>query len=223
MLPLMLGAAALAGIGKAGEVMANNKFKTQNIQADMQQLQQDAEAARLRNQVLDKYREIARAFANENQGNFQSGMTAFTPEAQTARLGGAEAARGSAISGAIGAGPSTDIAMRKSAPSFVQNNLSGELGDAFTRAQGQGGQLASIGAYGDTMAANQRDIGSTGQKVQTVNQLATGNAALLPYEQDLASYQANRPIWRPAQPDAPWWAQLSTAISKPLGAVSGRF
>lgn len=213
---------ALGGISKAGEVLANNKYLSQNIQADMQQLQQDAEAARLRNQVLDKYREIARGFATENQGNFQGGMASFTPEAQSARLGAAEGARGAAIGGAIGAGPNTDIAMRKSAPSFVQNNLQSDLGDAFTRAQGQGGRLASVGAYGDTMASNERDIGATGQKVKTVNQLATGNASLLPYEQGLVAYQANRPIWRPAQPDVPWWAQLAKGISKPLGAMAGR-
>lgn len=218
---LLLGAMALGGIGALGQTAANNKYLSQNIQADMQQLQQDAEAARLRNQVLDKYREIARGFATENQGNFQGGLASFTPEAQSARLGAAEGARGAAIGGAIGAGPNTDIAMRKSAPSFVKNNLQSELGDAFTRAQGQGGRLASVGAYGDTLASNERDISATGQKVKTVNQLATGNAALLPYEQDLVAYKANRPIWRPAQPDVPWWAQLSTSLGNLGGSAAG--
>lgn len=222
-LALMAGSALASGIGALGSKSAQDKYLLQNLQADQQQIMQDAEAARLRNEVLAKYREVARGFGAENESNFAAGMTPFTQGAQAGRLDAATGARGGAINEAIGsATPTSDIPLRAGAPDVVRQAYTGSLGDAFIRAQGQGGRLADVGAYGDTMGANARDIGGTGQRVETVNTLAKGNAKLLPAEQDLMAYQANRPIFRPAQPDTPWWSTVLKGAGKLGGAMAGR-
>lgn len=211
----MAGGALASGIGALGAKSAQDKYLLQNLQADQQQIMQDAEAARLRNEVLAKYRDVARGFGAENEGNFAAGMAPFTPGAQAGRLEGAAGARGNAINEAIGsATPTSEIPFRAGAPDAVRQAYTGTLGDAFTRARGQGGRLAAVGAYGDAMGANERDIGGTGQRVETVNTLAKGNAQLLPAEQDLMAYRANRPIFRPAQPDMPWWSTVLQGAGK---------
>lgn len=217
---LLLGGTALSGIGQIGENAAKNKWLSQNLQADMQQLQQDQAAAQMRNEVMAKYRDIARGFAAENQGNFNTGLATFAPQGQ--RLDAATATRGSTISDAIGSGPNTNVPLRAGAPSVVQNAYDTRLGDVFTNAQDRGSRFASLGAYGDLMGANARDISGTGQQVQTVNQLAKGNAELLPYEQDLASFKAYSPIFRPAEPDVPMWTSLAKGAGKIGGALAGR-
>jgi hypothetical protein len=87
---LLLGGSALSGIGALDENAAKNKFLSANLNADMQQLMQDQQAAALRNQELQKYIANANAFGAQNQAALGKGIAAFTPNqlsADTAPVG----------------------------------------------------------------------------------------------------------------------------------------
>jgi hypothetical protein len=214
---LLLGSSALSGIGALGENAAKNKFLSANLNADMQQLLQDQQAAALRNQELQKYITNANAFGAQNQAALGRGIAAFTPN----RLGADTAARGATISKAIGTGPDTNIPMRQGVPNPVSAEFNKQLGDAFARASGQGGRLAAVGGYGDSLGGINRDLSTTGEKIKTTNNLAAGNMALLPGAQDLASFSAYSPIFRPSQPDVPWWASAAKGLGNLGGAAAG--
>ena len=219
MWPLLLGGMALSGIGALSENAAKNKFTSQNLQADMQQLQQDQQAAALRNQELAKYLAAAQQFGAENQGTLNQGIAAFTPS----RLSSDTAARGATIGQAIGAGPDTNVPLRAGTAAPVGAEYTKRLGDAFTNASGQGGRLAAMGGYGDMTGGFGRDLSTAGERLKTTNNLAAGNMALLPAAQDLASFGANYPIFRPSDPNVPWWATLMKGAGNIGGALAGRF
>lgn len=217
---LLLGSTALSGIGAAGEAKAKNKFLQENLGSDLQQIQQDLQAAQLRNEVLARYRTDLNRFADENQGNFNAGLATIAPVG--ARLDTATGARTGTINNALGPGITTaDISFRAGAPTSTSAEYTQRLGDAFSKASERGGRLGALGAYGDFMGANVRDISSTGEKVKTTNQLASGQAQLLPYEQDLAAYKAESPIFRSGAPDVPWWSTLAKGLGKVGGAFGG--
>jgi hypothetical protein len=215
---LLLGGTALSGIGALGENAAKNKFLSQNLQADMQQLLQDQQAAAARNAVLQEYINNANAFGAQNQATLGQGIAAFNPN----RLGADQAARGATISQAIGAGPDTNIPLRKGVAAPVSAEVNKQLGDAFASASGQGGRLAAVGGYGDTLGGIGRDLSTTGERLKTTNNLAAGNMALLPGAQELASFGAYSPIFRPSQPDVPWWASTAKGLGNLGGALAGR-
>ena len=219
MWPLLLGGMALSGIGALSENAAKNQFASQNLQADMQQLQQDQQAAALRNQELAKYLAAAQQFGAENQGYLRQGIAAFNP----GRLSSDTAARGATIAKAIGAGPDTNVPLRAGTAAPVGAAYAKQLGDAFTNASGQGGRLAAVGGYGDMTSGFGRDLSTTGERIKTTNNLAAGNMALLPAAQELASFKANYPIFRPSQPDVPWWTSLLKGAGTIGGALAGRF
>lgn len=217
---LLLGGTALSGIGAAGEAKAKNKFLQQNLAADEQQIAQDLQAAQLRNEVLARYRTDLNRFADENQANFNAGLATFAP--QGTRLDAATGARSGTIANALGSGiTAAAVPFRAGAPNSTSAEYTQRLGDAFSGAAARGGRLGALGAYGDLMGANARDISTTGEKVKTTNQLASGEAQLLPYEQDLAAYKANAPIFRPGAPNVPWWATLAKGLGKLGGAAGG--
>ena len=184
----------------------------------MQQLAQDQQAAAARNAVLQGYINNANAFGAQNQATLGQGISAFNPS----RLGADQAARGATISNAIGTGPDTNIPMRAGVAAPVSAEVNKKLGDAFASASGQGGRLAAVGGYGDTLGGIGRDLSTTGERLKTTNNLAAGNMALLPGAQELASFGAYSPIFRPSQPDVPWWASLAKGAGNLLGAASGR-
>ena len=215
---LLFGSSALGGIGGISENIAKNKFLSQNTQADIQQLMQDQQAAALRNQELARYTANAQRFGAENQGYLGQGIAAFNP----GRLSGDTAARGATIAKAIGTGPDTNVPLRAGTAAPVGAEFTKQLGDAFARASGQGGRLAAIGGYGDMTSGFGRDLSTTGERLKTTNNLAAGNMALLPSAQELASFGANYPIFRPSEPDVPWWASVAKGVGKIGGALAGR-
>lgn len=217
---MLLGGTALSGLGGIGEARAKNQFLQQNLAADQQQIAQDLQAAQLRNDVLARYRADLNRFADVNQGDFNAGLATFAP--QGARLDAATGARFGTIANALGTGITTaDIPFRAGAPTSTGAEYTQRLGDAFSRAAASGSRLGALGAYGDLMKGNVRDISTTGEKVKTTNQLASGQAQLLPFEQDLAAYRADMPIFRPGAPNVPWWTTLARGAGKLGGAFSG--
>ena len=67
-----------------------------------------------------------------------------------------------------------------------------------------------------------RDLSTTGERLKTTNNLAAGNMALLPGAQDLVSFGANYPIFRPSEPDVPWWASSAKGAGNLMGVAAGR-
>jgi hypothetical protein len=115
-----------------------------------------------------------------------------------------------------------NIPLRKGAAAPVGAEFTKKLGDAFARASGQGNRLAAVGGYGDTIGGINRDLSTTGERLKTTNNLAAGNMALLPSAQELASFSAYSPIFRPDKPDVPWWAQVAKGLGNIGGAAAGQ-
>lgn len=205
---MTLMAAAAGGNTIAGnaEKKANAKFQVANIDADRQQLQQNAEEAAARNAIRDKYDANAQGFANDNQGSIGDVFSQFAQPAQQQASDAAVANRTASIDAALG-GPTTtnDLAFRKDTPDIVKAAYAKKLGDVFTDAQARGAAAAKVGSYGDVAGSNDRATAGGVRNVNTTNTLARGNMALLPQEQDLAGFQVRKPIFRPAAPDVPWW------------------
>jgi hypothetical protein len=210
---LMAGGGLASILGGGMNRRAERHYTDMNLLADMQQIRQDLETAKLRNQVLDEYRGNAREFATENQGNFTGGLGAFFPDAQQTALTGAADGRNATIQQAIGtpsAAPA--VPLRESTPDAIKSLFSAGIGDAFSRASQQGTAMSKVGAYGDVDRGNASTIAGMGSQIGTVNNLARGNAALLPAEQDLFSFKANKPIFRPSGPAySPWGSVLQGA------------
>lgn len=219
---LLLGSTALGGFAGMADKKAQSKFQIANLLADQQQFKQDVAEANARNQVLGRYRETARGFGRENQQNFSEGLGGFMPDAQGAAMASNTAARGSAIDNALGQATTVaDIPLRAGAPQVVRDQTSAALGDAFERSKTRGAGMAALGSYGDTQKDNMFKAADTGQRVETVNTLARGNAALLPAEQDLVGFQHRSPIFRPSGPDVPWWVAPAKQLANIGGAVAG--
>lgn len=224
--PLTLAGAGLSIAGGIGQRKAQDRYQGQMIDADTQQLKQNHLEALERNKVLDQYMARQDNWIGENQTDLTAGVNPFTQGNQTVAYNDNTAKRGAAISDAFGAAPaSADNLVTDSTPNFLKADLTKRLGDVFTDGAAAGQRLARVGSYGDTMAGNQRSITDTNSSIQTRNNVAKGNLALLPSEQDFAGFQQRKPIWRPAGADVPTWATIAPGVGNMLGAMggSGRF
>jgi len=222
-LGIMAASAAASGISGA----AKNKTAAQNqvgqIQYYMDQAAQDAAAAKERNRVLDQYLGRQDEWVAQNQGDLNTGIAGFLPDAQEMQRTGLEGARGSSIDAALGApnAGSSDVALRKGAPNFVTDTIDKKVSEARDLARDSGMKLARMGSYGDTWQQNNRAIGGTGHKIDTTNTIARGNASLIPYAQDLAEFQVRKPITPPAQQQNPWWTSALDGAAKLGSAYAG--
>lgn len=223
--PLSLSLAGGALLGGVVSGAAQNDVAAQNrvaeIRYQMDKMRQDAAVANARNRVLGDYLGRQDEWVAQNQGDFNTGLGAFMPDAQGAQLAGAETARGDSILGAIG-GPNTGgVALRTNAPNFVTSEIDKKVAEARDLARTSGLRMAKMGAYGDTWQQNNRGIADTGRKIDTTNTIAKGNMALVPYAQDLTEFQVRKPIPLPQQVGNPWWTSFADGASKLAMAYAG--
>jgi hypothetical protein len=218
---LMIGGTGMSMAGSGMDAKSQSKFNVANINADIEQLLQDEQEAKVRNEVLDRYRTTNEGFINENQGTLGSVMEKFAPTVQAGRFDDAAADRSGKITDAVTSAMPSKIATRSGAPDVVQKTYDQKIGDVFTGATESGERLGKLGSFGDTFAANERDTGQGQQKIGTVNQISRGFMSNLPAEQDLAGFQVKQPIFRPAAPEKNPWSDVLKFGGTLLGAAGG--
>ena len=199
--PVTLGRAAVGGglsaAGGMAEQRANNRDQRLKSWANVQQMQQDAEAAKLRNRVLNEYVGRQHEFRDQNQGDFKSAVAGFDAGAQEAQRGASEAERNAFLQQQIGSAPATTVQTRESASPAIQGEIAKKLSEALASAQAGGSRAAKLGSYGDAMRNNGENLQSSARKIDTTNNFARGEIGMLGADQDLQEFQMRKPIYIP--------------------------
>lgn len=203
--PLSVGA-LLAGLvssvagARANQRASANDYVNQ-LGVEMQEAAQRTDEARARNAVRDTYRDRNDTYAAANQGELRQALAPYAPGAQTARQAGEEAVRGQAVTNNVAAGD-------YSAPNlgvFDSPTVANAFRDAIARrvqfAHDGGQRAARVASWGDTWDRNRRDVGDSAGRIGTTNAMARNDMAALPNAQDLAGFQTERIINRPARSD----------------------
>ncbi len=102
-----------------------------------------------------------------------------------------------------------------SAPNVVQSEFSKRITDALTKSTEQAERLGKLGGYGDFWANTGFDQAQAGREVGTSANLAGGNMALLPYNQDFAEHKAYKPTGSTGS--------FLMGLGSALGSVGGYF
>lgn len=90
--------------------------------------------------------------------------------------------------------PAADVPLAGSTPQVVQSDMAKRFQNAINQSKDQASRLGILSGYGD-MWLNQgfADM-QAGRDLGTYSNFASGNMALLPYQQDIAETRAYRPI-----------------------------
>jgi len=84
-------------------------------------------------------------------------------------------------------------AISGSAPPIVRSALAKSMLDTFQKSTGQAKALGALGGYSDYWFNQGVGNTSAGRDIGIQNDFARGNMSILPYEQDYAEVQANKP------------------------------
>lgn len=145
-----------------------------------------AREASVRNKVLREGLDRQEKYGVENQGHLGTAFNRFDPNVQAGALDSAFAAREAAVGEDLG--PVTvldDVGTNNQA---VKGTIAKRMLDAYQRATDVAKMRSRPGAYSDVWADNGAGIADSGRRIDTVNNFARGDAALIPMEQDLAAY-----------------------------------
>lgn len=90
--------------------------------------------------------------------------------------------------------PVADVPLAGSTPQVVQSDMAKRFQNAINQSKDQANKLGILSGYGD-MWVNQgfADM-QAGRDIGTYSNFASGNMALLPYQQDIAEMRAYKPI-----------------------------
>jgi hypothetical protein len=195
--PISMAVMALSsGVGalsQAGANSAANKNVKMQADAQVRQIQQDTAEANARNKVLmERFIPAQEEFANQNQGILQN-VYDYAGTDPTARAAGVESQRADTILGAISQ-PGAAPAMSQSAQGSVSQAFEQAMAQAMQKAQQQGGAMAKLGSFGDSVVADNERFRRSGQAIDTVNDFSRGDIGLLSPALGFAGFQQQPPI-----------------------------
>lgn len=201
--------------------------------AQFKGLQQDAEEARIRNQVLAEYTARQRAAAGANDATFQGALPTFGAQGTTQQLGTAAQSRGDYAAQAVDSGGAVDAGFRGSAPNLVQESLNRTLASGRQTVQDRARAGAQVGAYGDVGTQQGISLADLVGKIGLQNNFAKGDMSLLPSEQELRGSLVRTPIYAPpptllqdrvSRPEQVQPKQSTgAAILKGVGSLAGSY
>ena len=147
-----------------------------------------------RNSVLREQLVKQRAYRDQNYKDFDQTMTGYSQPAQAQRLQENTDNRATAQTAAINnvASTASDVPTSSSAPPVVGNEFAKRIGDALAVSRSRAMASSALGGYGDQWNFNSLDNQRLGQKLDTTNNFARGQAALLGPMQDLAEFSATK-------------------------------
>lgn len=160
------------------------------IQNSQQRRQEDAMAAasndRL-NQFLDRNKkrevEAAALFDNRAKTMQPDAVTASQTQAEQGRIADANRAIDSVA-------PTGAIPTKGSTESLIGNVYSGEANKSTALAKDTAAKGAAVSGFGDALFGQDMATADAGRRIGSVGALASDDAAMLPYYQDLAIAQA---------------------------------
>ena len=90
--------------------------------------------------------------------------------------------------------PAEDVALSGSAPKVVQSELAKRMGEALDKSKDQAKKLGKLGGYGDSWLEQGFNDVNAGRNIAQDANFASGNMAIMPYQQDIAEMRASKPI-----------------------------
>lgn len=90
--------------------------------------------------------------------------------------------------------PVDSVSISGSAPTVVKSELAKRMGAAMSQSKQAAQRLGKLGGYGDTwLDQGFKDV-EAGRSIAGDANFASGNMAILPYQQDIAEMRASKPI-----------------------------
>jgi hypothetical protein len=178
---------------------ANNERINADIKAaeevQFKGLQQDAEEARVRNQVLAEFTARQREAAAANDAAMKAAVPTFGAEGTTQQLGTAAKTRGDYAAAAVDAGGAVDAGMR--GPDVIRAQLDSKLAEGRAAATDRARAGAEVSAFGDVGTQQGQSLADLVGKIGLTNNFAKGDLSLLPAEQELRGSLVRTPIYAP--------------------------
>lgn len=180
---------------------ANNDRINADIRAaeqiQFQGLQQDAEEAAARNQVLAEYTARQREAAAANDKTFNTALPTFGAAGTTQQLADASQQRGDFAAQAVSGGGATDANFRGSTPDMVRRMLDSSIQGSRQTATDQARAGAAVSAFGDVNTRQGIGLADMVGKIGLQNNFAKGDMSLLPADQELRGSLVRKPIYAP--------------------------
>jgi hypothetical protein len=184
--PVTLGVMAASTAASVGGNVLSRKEATDNAN----------NVSNARNAVLQDNLKRETAFGDQNADTLKGVIAKFDPGVQTGALDTAQSNRVATVN-AVQKAPGTadvdGIPLMEGTPNLVKSQIAQRMLDAFQKSSDVAKARAKFAGYGDVAGANDRTIQAGGRNIDTVNDLAKGQAGVLGSEQDLAGASVNKP------------------------------
>ncbi|HEY5798472.1 MAG TPA: hypothetical protein VIU82_26005 [Bosea sp. (in: a-proteobacteria)] len=218
--------AAIGGGLNAAGSMAQNRAKNRDVRtqafANIQQMEQDSAAAKLRNKILNQYVGRQKEFTGQNQEAFKGGVGGYAAPVMEESRAGSEASRNDFLNKQIAGIPQTEMAVRDSDSPAVASELAKKMGEAFASTTAGAGRAAKLGSFGDSWTTAGEGAQDSARKIDTTNNFARGEIAMLPADQDLQEFVLRKPIYKAgANPNNP--AGLLGGLGGLVGSLAGAY
>lgn len=132
--------------------------------------------------------------ADESRQAFNQRKENATDEATDKAKQDATEERQDTLQTAIPDQPTVSAPVSGSAPTVVKSEIAKRMADALGGAREQAQRLGTLGGYGDMWFDQGLQDTATGRDLSQNANFASGNMAILPYQQDIAETRAYKPI-----------------------------
>lgn len=219
---LAAGGAGLSAFGQA----KNNKGAKKNAMAEAwgntQQRQQDLAEMQLRNRIAREYMGRQQGYADQNRVEFNTALGGMGAAAQGKDYDQAVSARKTFAEGLFAP---TQLPELGAADGLTRATYDARYAKAGEDSRAHAARAAELSAYGDVQGKTARATADLGRKIDTTNNFARGDAALLGADQDLQAFQIRRPIRVPSYNTngGDWMKALGGAMGQMGGSMMGGF
>lgn len=221
-----LGGALIGGGISAGGAMASNRAANRDARttayANVQQMEQDAAVAKLRNKILNEYVGRQKEFTAQNQEAFKGGVGGYAAPAMEESRAGAETGRNEFLTKQVAGIPQTEVTLRDSDSPAVRSELARKLSEAAAGATAGAGRAAKLSSYGDSWTTAGEGAQDSARKIDTTNNFARGEISMMPADQDMQEFILRKPIIKAgANPNNP--AGTLKGLGSLVGSLAGAY
>lgn len=202
-------------------------------QIQFQARQQDAEDARVRNEVLAEFTARQRQVADKNAAQLAAGAVAQGADTTKQVQAGATTARTDFAKNAIDGQAPVKSGFMGSTPSFIEGELAKAISAGRATAADRAGASAAVSAYGDAGTTQMLGLADIVGGIGLNNNFAKGDLSLLPAEQELRGSIVQKPIYAPpstllegrvSRPNQqPAKTSEAGSLLKGIGSLAGSF
>jgi hypothetical protein len=180
----LIGAIASAGLSAAGQMITANEAR------------ENAERmAAARNEKLSVAMKKNDDLAAKSRAEFDARQKNATADAIEQDRADKTQQREEQLTQAVDAAPgSVEPSLSGSAPTVIKSDLAKRMAAAMGDAKESAKAQAKLGGYGDAWLGQGFQDVQAGRNIGTNANFASGNMAILPYQQDIAEQRAYKPI-----------------------------